>query len=584
MRSIKIKVLIPALFAMIVLMLVLQGAAGMRSVYQLEDQIGSISRRMERSLMIANMDRLMSEIRRLYLMTLASSTASDQAQWIDQIQGSIKERDAAFKAFEDTSTLPDTKAKLQVLQKTVADYDAMGANFVDLVKTSRVYEAKALLADMVPKGAEVGSLLQGFIDDNKVRASNDRQAATDAVQFILVSTIVGVAIAVLLAIGAAVLSLLRVTRPISSITQAMNRLAAGHNSTDIPHAERRDEIGEMAAAVAVFKQNALERERLEAETEAHRSMSERERIAREEQKAREAAEVTFAVEGLAQGLKGLSDGDLTVRLEQPFAEQLDQLRVNFNDSVGKLQGVLKAVGDNARTIDAGANEIRSAADDLSKRTEQQAASVEQTAAALEQVTTAVKDSAARASEALRQPAAHGGPAASPAGGFPLGSDGSRVSGCAARRGGSRGVSALQVHTLTDATMGLWDRFVEGSSAATFFHRAAWKTILERSFGHRTYFLYAEQGGEVQGVLPLVHVRSRLFGNSLVSTAFGVYGGPAAETVAASELLDRHALAVAERLDVDHVEYRSQKRTRAPLLLSASVISSTNPANKVDCHR
>ena len=135
------------------------------------------------------------------------------------------------------------------------------------------------------------------------------------------------------------------------------------------------------------------------------------------------------------------------------------------------------------------------------------------------------------------------------------------------------MSALQVHTLTDATMGLWDRFVEGSSAATFFHRAAWKTILERSFGHRTYFLYAEQGGEVQGVLPLVHVRSRLFGNSLVSTAFGVYGGPAAETVAASELLDRHALAVAERLDVDHVEYRSQKRTRASWACKDSVYAT-----------
>ncbi len=399
MRSIKIKLLLPALFAMIVLMLVLQGAAGMRSVYQLEDQIGSISRRMDRSLMIANMDRLMSEIRRLYLMTLASSTASDQTQWIDQIQASIKERDGAFKAFGDTATLPETKAKFEVLQKTVADYDAMGANFIDLVKNSRVYEAKSLLADMVPKGAEVGTILQGLIDDNKVRASNDRQAATDAVHFILVSTIAGVAIAVLLAIGAAVLSLMRVTRPISSITGAMKVLAAGDNGAEIPHADRQDEIGEMAAAVAVFKQNALERERLEAETQASRSMSEKERMAREEQKAREAAEVGFAVEGLAQGLKKLSDGDLTVRLDQPFAEQLDPLRVNFNESVVKLQAVLKAVGDNARMIDAGANEIRSAADDLSKRTEQQAASVEQTAAALEQVTTAVKDSAARASEA-----------------------------------------------------------------------------------------------------------------------------------------------------------------------------------------
>ncbi|MFN7109981.1 MAG: methyl-accepting chemotaxis protein, partial [Brevundimonas sp.] len=76
-----------------------------------------------------------------------------------------------------------------------------------------------------------------------------------------------------------------------------------------------------------------------------------------------------------------------------------QLRVNFNDSMAKLQSVLRAVGDNARMIDAGAKEISSAVEDLSKRTEQQAASVEETAAALEEVTTAVKDSAVRASEA-----------------------------------------------------------------------------------------------------------------------------------------------------------------------------------------
>src|SRR5262245_43619126 len=124
------------------------------------------------------------------------------------------------------------------------------------------------------------------------------------------------------------------------------------------------------------------------------------------------------------------------------------------------------------------------------------------------------------------------------------------------------MSGLQVRMLTDATMARWDQFVQASSTATFFHRAAWKTILERSFGHRTYFSYAEAHGEMRGVLPLVHVKSRLFGNSLVSTAFGVYGGPAAETAAASDLLDRHALALAERLDVDHVEYRSQSRTRS----------------------
>ncbi|HEX2101963.1 MAG TPA: methyl-accepting chemotaxis protein, partial [Candidatus Synoicihabitans sp.] len=143
----------------------------------------------------------------------------------------------------------------------------------------------------------------------------------------------------------------------------------------------------------------LARERLEQETQTARSMSETERMAREEQKAREGAEVSFAVDALGRGLTSLANGDLTVRLEQPFAGQLDQLRVNFNQSLGNLQSVLRTVGDNARMIDAGAKEISSAVADLSKRTEQQAASVEETAAALEQVATAVKDSSIRAGEA-----------------------------------------------------------------------------------------------------------------------------------------------------------------------------------------
>jgi FemAB-related protein (PEP-CTERM system-associated) len=123
------------------------------------------------------------------------------------------------------------------------------------------------------------------------------------------------------------------------------------------------------------------------------------------------------------------------------------------------------------------------------------------------------------------------------------------------------VTELLVRELTEETASAWHRFVETNSAATFFHRAEWKTILERSFGHRAYFLYADEAGEVRGVLPLVHIKSRLFGNALVSTAFGVYGGPAAESAAASELLDRHAMALADQLDVDHVEYRTRIRTR-----------------------
>src|SRR3546814_14878490 len=78
----------------------------------------------------------------------------------------------------------------------------------------------------------------------------------------------------------------------------------------------------------------------------------------------------------------------------------------------------------------------------------------------------------------------------------------------------------------------WDRFVESRPDATFFHLSGWKTVIEESFGHKCHYLAARQGGEFVGVLPLTQVRGRLFGHSLISTAFFVYGGPLAATPAA----------------------------------------------------
>lgn len=73
----------------------------------------------------------------------------------------------------------------------------------------------------------------------------------------------------------------------------------------------------------------------------------------------------------------------------------------------------------------------------------------------------------------------------------------------------------------------WDAFVAAHPDATFFHRAGWRRVIERAFGHRTHFLFTERDGCVTGVLPLAHVRSWLFGSTLISTPFCVHGGPLA---------------------------------------------------------
>jgi len=112
-------------------------------------------------------------------------------------------------------------------------------------------------------------------------------------------------------------------------------------------------------------------------------------------------------------------------------------------------------------------------------------------------------------------------------------------------------SPLKVHLLDSsqpAQLQRWDEFVHACPSATFFHRAGWQDVIRRVFRHDTYFLYAEQGGEIKGVLPLGHVRSRLFGHSLASLPFAVYGGVAAQDEMAAQALESQAQQIAEIRD------------------------------------
>ncbi|MBB4955467.1 methyl-accepting chemotaxis protein [Agrobacterium vitis] len=190
-----------------------------------------------------------------------------------------------------------------------------------------------------------------------------------------------------------------ISKPMETLRKRMASLANGELDAAIEGGDRSDEIGAMAQTVVVFRDNALERRRLQAEAEVTRQQSDAERSEREGQKARAAADMQQVVSLLAGGLRQLAAGDLTHQITTPFSSDLDGLRHDFNEAIGKLNEALSRVGDNAQTIMANSNEARSSSDDLSKRTEQQAAAVEETAAALEQITTTVRDGAKRAEEA-----------------------------------------------------------------------------------------------------------------------------------------------------------------------------------------
>lgn len=113
---------------------------------------------------------------------------------------------------------------------------------------------------------------------------------------------------------------------------------------------------------------------------------------------------------------------------------------------------------------------------------------------------------------------------------------------------------MKIRPLGDDTTA-WDRYVAAHPAATFFHRSEWRAVIGRAFGHACHYLIAEQDGAVAGVLPLAQVKTRLFGHTLISLPFCVYGGPLAETPAVAAALAAEAARLRQRLGAPSAELR-----------------------------
>ncbi|PZR32499.1 methyl-accepting chemotaxis protein [Caulobacter segnis] len=210
---------------------------------------------------------------------------------------------------------------------------------------------------------------------------------------------IGIAITAGIAIAGGLLLTGAIARPVAAMTNAMRRLAAGDNSVEVPAMGRKDEIGDMAGAVAYFKDAAIEKIRIEQAAAEERQAADSERSANEAEKAAVAREDNAAITALNEALDHMASGDLTHRIVVPFAPKTESLKTNFNAAADRMQEAIKAIARATGGVNSGADEIADASDNLSRRTEQQAASLEETAAALDEITATVRKTASGAKEA-----------------------------------------------------------------------------------------------------------------------------------------------------------------------------------------
>jgi methyl-accepting chemotaxis protein len=213
--------------------------------------------------------------------------------------------------------------------------------------------------------------------------------------------LVGVALASLLAAGAIAFFYVQrsLIRRLVALGDTMRRLSSGENDVAVPAVGDQDELGQMARAVLVFRDAAIEKQRLETQAAEDRRIAEEERQRNEAAKADAARQVAQVVNGLGQGLERLAQGDLTYRVRDNWAEEYRKIQGDFNGAIDQLHETLKAIADSTREVSNAASEISSSTTDLSQRTEEQAASLEETSASMEEISVTVKKNAENAQHA-----------------------------------------------------------------------------------------------------------------------------------------------------------------------------------------
>jgi methyl-accepting chemotaxis protein len=325
--------------------------------------------------------------------------ATGDSSFLPRIQGFEDAFGAAADQLSQLDADPAAQAAIADLQNEAADIKSQEDQEVALASnpaTAAQARTGLLTTGRLTKArASIKSIVDAQI--TLVTARSQAQARAMTAAGLILAT--GCTLSVLISLGIGWLLSRSIGGPVAAMTVAMVSLAKGDVTIAIPAVGRRDEVGEMADAVQAFKDGAIEKRRLETETETLRIHQEDDRKRQQDERDAAAKRLAEVVESLASGLAKLASGDLMFRLQIPFSAEYEKLRSDFNQTMDRLQNTMQSIAANTIGVRSGSAEINQASDDLARRSEQTAASLEQTAAALDQITAAVRKSADGAKEA-----------------------------------------------------------------------------------------------------------------------------------------------------------------------------------------
>ncbi len=316
--------------------------------------------------------------------TLANPANSPQAR---EASEAVDEKyRSAVEALEEVKrTEPAFVPQVDAMLRDATAIHAIARKGADLGMADRNEEAARMLAQADPLAIKFSenskTVTTARIADSAAAAEQLTDAAGSAAFTMLLIGLIGVALGVGVALW---LTRVGITGPLVRLQNRMREIAAGDYAADVDGTDRGDEIGAMAKAVLVFRENGIAKE------------------AADKAKAVADAEQKRVVETVAEHLSDLSEGDLTSTIVSEFPGEYASLKRNFNDALDKLRDLIGTVADSAATIRTGSDEIAQASEDLARRTESNAASLEETAASVTQMDGRLRASAGAAARTVER--------------------------------------------------------------------------------------------------------------------------------------------------------------------------------------
>lgn len=341
-----------------------------------------------------------AEITEAYMLAnemFAHSTLADKnTQKISTLQKKFTEQVALW---EKQDLNPEIKTQLEedVLVKSTEFWSIIQDQFIPAYKSNEEIFVEIALGTMLASYQAIQESVATLVDvANTTLTNSEKDAAAKEMKLMIFASLVTLISIIVIIIGMFMFRRRAIT-PLGNIKNYMNILRSGDSKIDVPFTQRDDEIGEIAKSLEHFRQAAIDRDNIQAQSDNQRRQKAVQDADLKEQHTKTEVERNQVIQKLTDGLISVSRGDLSYRINERFAAEFEELRAAFNQSIDTLSGTLAEVSNATYSVRSRVEVVSKSSDDLSKRTEQQAASLEQTATALGQVTSNVLDSTKQAS-------------------------------------------------------------------------------------------------------------------------------------------------------------------------------------------